>query len=170
MVQVTNSRPTLASSHPRNLFVRYYVGEQFLNFILHPSIRPYAGVDLSAYFPAELTAGADGGRAKRTLWLRWGRCGMGFKISPYNTGQAMLHAEEFLRGNPLDPQNLFHYDVVALNLPGQSTYDPALPWVFKFRSKDSTIANDFFVYVDDVRTTGFTSEECWQCTRAVASC
>jgi hypothetical protein len=40
----------------------------------------------------------------------------------------------------------------------------------QFLSKTETIANDFFVCVDDVRTTGFTSEEeCWQCTRAVAS-
>jgi hypothetical protein len=31
------------------------------------------------------------------------------------------------------------------------------------------IANDFFVYVDDARTTGGTEEECWACSRAVAS-
>ncbi len=31
------------------------------------------------------------------------------------------------------------------------------------------LANDLFVYVDDVQTTGGSEEECWQCSRAVAS-
>jgi hypothetical protein len=145
------------------------VGEQFLNFMLHRDVRPYAGVDLTAFFPDELATGDAGACSKRTLWVQWTRCGMSFKPSPYNAGQAMLHAEEYLRGNPLDPQNPFHYDVIVLNLPGQPDYTPAKPWVFKFRSRDGNIANDFFVYVDDVRTTGFSAEECWRCTRVVAS-
>ncbi len=81
----------------------------------------------------------------------------------------MLHAEEYIRGNPLDPKNPFNYDVIILNLPGQTDYNPSMPWVFKFHSQDGNIANDFFVYVDDVRTTGFSAEECWRCTRVVAS-
>jgi hypothetical protein len=145
------------------------VGEQFLNFILHKAVRPYAGVDFTLYFPEELVkTSAGGSHRKRTLWEHWVRCGMGFKSSPYNAGQAMLYAEEVIRGDPLDCENIFHFDIVVLNLPGMATYCPSKPWVFKYRSVDGKIAADFFVYVDDVRVTGFSMETCWQCTRKVA--
>jgi len=146
------------------------VGEQFLNFILHKAVRPYAGVDFTLYFPEELMqTRSDGTQQKGTLWERWVRCGMGFKPSPYNTGQAMLMAEEQIRGDPMDCDNIFHFDLVVFNLPGMLDYTPSKPWVFKLRSVDNHIAVDFFVYVDDVRTTGFSLESCWQCTRKVAS-
>ncbi len=75
-----------------------------------------------------------------------------------------------IRGDSLDANNQFHFDQARLNIPGQQGYDPSLPWVFKFRSCVGKIANDSFVYVDDVRTTGSTEAECWACSRAVASC
>jgi hypothetical protein len=153
------------------------VGEQFLNFVLHKDAQPYAGVDLTAYFPEELELIRQGSgphvhtktKQLSCLWLRWTRCGMGFKPSPYNAGQGMLIAEEYIRGDPLDKANVLHYDQVVLNLPGLPTYAPSKPWVYKFRSTDGQVANDFFVYVDDVRSLGFTADICWQCTRLVAS-
>lgn len=57
----------------------------------------------------------------------------------------MLHAEEHIQGDPLDVNNLFHYDVAVLNLPGHPDYNPRKPWVFKFRSCDGNVANNFFV-------------------------
>jgi len=81
----------------------------------------------------------------------------------------MLMAEEQIRGDPLDCDNIFHFDLVVFNRPGMLDYTPSKPWVFKFRSVDNHITVDFFVYVDDVRTTGFSLESCWQCTRKVAS-
>lgn len=72
-------------------------------------------------------------------------------------------------GDPKDPSKPFQFDCVMLNLPGQPTYCPSNPWVFKFRTPEGTIENNFFDYVDNVRTTGCSSEECWQCTRRVAS-
>jgi hypothetical protein len=66
---------------------------------------------------------------KCTVWELWERCGMGFK--PYRAGQAMLCANERIQGDPLNRQNLFHYDEVILNLHFlQSTrYVPLLlPW------------------------------------------
>jgi len=138
------------------------VGEMFLNFTMHERMQPYAGVDFTLYFPEELTKGR-----KLTLWERWVRCGMGFKSSPYNTGQAMLMADEFIRGSPSDPCNIFCYDTVILNLPGMVNYDPAKPWVLKFCTARGQIAPDFFVYVDDVRATGFTADVCWQVTRKI---
>lgn len=145
------------------------VAEQFHNFVMHHDIQPYAGVDVTAFFPNEFVSQSSHKQTRRTIWLRWTRCGVGFKMSPYNAGQAMLHAEEVIRGSHLDPTNPFRFDCVQLNIPGQRDYNPALPRVFKWRLADSKIANDFFVYVDDARTTGGTEEECWACSRAVAS-
>jgi len=145
------------------------VAEQFHNFIMHQDIRPFAGVDVTAFFPNEFVTYHQDKRTRRTVWLRWTRCGMGFKMSPYNAGQAMLHAEEVIRGDHKDPANPFRFDCIHLNIPGQADYNPALPWVYKFRYSDSKIASDFFVYVDDVRTTGSSEEDCWVCSRAVAS-
>jgi hypothetical protein len=145
------------------------VAEQFHNVIMHQDIRPFAGVDVTAFFPNEFVSYHQDKRTRRTVWLRWNRCGIGFKMSPYNAGQAMLHAEEVVRGDHKDPTNPFCFDCIQLNIPGQADYNPALPWVYKFRYSDSKIANNFFVYVDDVRTTGSMEEDCWACSRAVAS-
>jgi hypothetical protein len=72
------------------------IGEQFLNFILHHTVQPFAGVDLTAHFPEELEVPVGTLHTRRTLWVRWTRCGMGFKPSPYISGQGMLHAEELI--------------------------------------------------------------------------
>jgi hypothetical protein len=88
-------------------------GEMFLNFMLHPKVQPYAGVDFTLYFPEELL-NTSGCKAKRTLWKHWTRCGMGFRPSPYQAGQAMLHAEEQLCGDPVDINNPFHFDTVVM--------------------------------------------------------
>jgi hypothetical protein len=94
---------------------------------------------------------------------------MGFKSSPYQAGQGMLHAEEQLRGDPSDISNPFFFDDLVFNLPGSPDYNPNKPWVYKFDSKAGRIAQDLFVYVDDGRTTGFTAESTWTCVRKVAS-
>ncbi len=133
----------LRAVEPGTFMADLDIGEQFLNFMLHPKVQQYAGVDFTLYFP-ESMIDSPGAKQKCTLWERWTRCGMGFKPSPYQAGQAMLHAEEQLRGDPLDPNNPFHFDVVVLNLPGDKEYNPSRPWVFKSRSLDGRIANDFF--------------------------
>jgi hypothetical protein len=43
---------------------------------------------------------------------------------------------------------------VQLNLPGDTSYQPGLPWVCKLRSSDGKNACDFAIYVDDVRSGG----------------
>jgi len=143
------------------------IGEQFHNLVMHASLQPYAGVDVTPFFPEEILTPVEGTRGKQTLWLRWTRCGMGFKMSPYNAGQAMLFAEEFSRGKP--SCNCFHFDEVRFNIPGSTNYDPTLPWVFKFNVSDGCIANDYFVYVDDVRATGNSYDACWLAVQTVAS-
>jgi len=71
-------------------------------------------------------------------------------------------------GDRSDSSNPFQWHKVRLNLPGSKDYDPTLPWVAKIRL-DGRIACDLLIYVDDFRTTGFSSEICWQATRQTGS-
>lgn len=138
------------------------IGEMFLNFMLHERVQPYCGVDLTTMYPEEV-------EAAQVCWERWGRCGMGFTTSPYQCVQGVLWAEEVILGDPGDPQNIFAWDDVELNLPGCEDYDPSRPWVAKVRSKDKLVANDLFIYVDDLRTVGASEEECYQASRRTGS-
>jgi hypothetical protein len=136
------------------------VGEMFLNFILHVDIRSLAGVDLTHY----TNEGKDG-----AVWECWHRAAMGLTSSPYQACQGMAFAEEVIRGDRLDPRNIFRWDLVRLNLPGSQTYDPAKPWVSKIRSNDGHIAVDFCTFVDDARPTGPSRKEAWLAARQIAS-
>jgi hypothetical protein len=40
-------------------------------------------------------------------------------------------------------------------------YDPSKPWVYKERECDGKIAVDCSIYVDDLRPTSPSEEECW---------
>ena len=78
-------------------------------------------------------------------------------------------AEEVIKGDRLDSDNIFCWDVVRLNLPGSDDYDPTLPWVSKVRMSDGKIAADLFIYVDDARSTGSNYEESRMAARRTAS-
>jgi hypothetical protein len=78
------------------------IGNMFLNFMLHSFIRTAAGVDHTPFFPEELFD-----TDQRYLWETWGHCAMGFKPSPYQAVQGVLHAEERIWGDPSDPHNVF---------------------------------------------------------------
>jgi len=54
------------------------VGECFLNFMLHKSVRPLTGVDLTCYF-----SDPDGS----PVWEVWQRSAMCLKSSPFQAGQ-----------------------------------------------------------------------------------
>ena len=101
-------------------------------------------------------------------WERWERCAMGLKPSPYQTGQAMLFAEDVIRGMRDNPNNIFCWASVKMNLPGAADYDPAKPWVFKMRD-DGDPAADFALYVDDNRAAGNSKAEAKLAGRRVAS-
>jgi hypothetical protein len=141
------------------------VGDMFLNFILHASMQALCGVDLTSFF------GDNDGNNKtpKLLWERWVRAAMGLKSSPYQAVQGMLVVKEVILGNRRDPNNVFRWDEIRMNLPGSATYDPSLPWVSKIRLEDGRIAADLFIYVDDVRLTGSTSKECRDAGRRAAS-
>ncbi len=79
------------------------IGDIFHNFILHEDIWSVAGIDLTSLFQEELIARGN----IIVLWKRWGRCGMGFKPSPYYSVQGLLFAEEHIQGDPMSAVNFF---------------------------------------------------------------
>jgi hypothetical protein len=151
----------LRAVHPNTWMADTDLGEMFLNFVLHERLRELAGVDVTHYRE-------EFGDSRRVCWERWMRCAMGLKPSPYQTTQAMLFAEDVIGGNPEDEKHVFRWDDVRLNLPDSEVYDPSLPWVYKVR-RDGSPAADFFLYVDDNRTTGDSKQEAWLAARKVAS-
>jgi hypothetical protein len=138
------------------------LGEMFLNFFLDERVRRHAGVDLTKYLP-------DLAKPGQSVWLRWARCAMGLRPSPFCAVQTLAWLEEVIGGDPRDPKNVFRYDKIELNLPGSESYNPSMPWVYKLRLSDGKIAADLLIFVDDARPTGPTEEECWQATRRFAS-
>ncbi len=156
--------PTI-ESHLRSVQPGSFMGdidfsEQFLNFVLHERLQPYAGVDLTPFFLEERSP------SKRMIIERWSRCGMGFVPSPYTAVQGTLMAEEVIRGIPNNADNIFRWNDVVLNLPGNPSYKPHEPWVYKVwvnvKEGSSTMANHLKIYVDDVRTIGCSYNDCHQ--------
>jgi hypothetical protein len=135
------------------------MGEQFLNFLLHPDLQQYCGIDLRPF---------AGDERKATLWLQWTRCMMGLRPSPYFTGQGTYYAEALVVSDPRDQTNPFHWQTVRLNLPGSDTYTPSLPWVSRLTATGDP-AGTFSRYVDDLRTIGASEEHCWQVGHRLAT-
>ena len=123
--------------------------------MLEPSVRPYAGVDLTQAFPEE--AKTNGGKLKEC----WSRMMMGFSPSPYFVTKDMLIVERAVRGDRCDEDNVFRWVNVVLNLHGLDRYDPNLPWVYKVR-EDGAIPTDSFWYIDDGRPIANTAWEAWK--------
>ena len=139
------------------------IGDMFHNFMLHEKVQVLAGIDLTSFYPAELTG------ETRVLWERWKRAAMGLRNFPYNTIQGVLFAEELIRGDHLNENNVFRWDTVRLNLPGSPTYMPHLTWVSKIRAHDGKVACDYLTFVDDTRACGNSWQEARSATRKVAS-
>ena len=144
------------------------LGEMFLNFPLHQSLRPVSGVDLRP-FKDHLEKRPASRVGSSVSASRWERCWMGFRPSPYWSVRFYYLAEEFVRGNRLDAENPLRWDFVILNLPGDPDYDPSMPRVFKWNSKINNIAGDIIAFVDDLRATGMDEETAWRVARWVAS-
>jgi hypothetical protein len=68
------------------------IADMFLNFQLHPTIIPYAGVDLGPLHEDEGDQGIP-------RWAVWDRMLMGFSGSPYGAVKLGLVVEEVCRGN-----------------------------------------------------------------------
>jgi hypothetical protein len=131
------------------------VGEQFYNFLLHPTIRPFCGIDVDPYLHPS-------GQQTRVPWMQWQRCVMGLATSPHGYVKMQMLAEELVQGKLCCPFNPFFFDLVRLNLPGSERYDPSIPRVSKVDSRSGRLAADMSTYVDDVRNTGSSALHCWQ--------
>ena len=89
---------------------------------------------------------------------------MGFKPSPYLVVRFRALAIEIAVGDPHDEVNPFYWEKVKLNLPCSDSFDPSLPWIYKWNPNVGAIAGDFISFVDDYRITGFSVENCWLCS------
>jgi hypothetical protein len=80
----------------------------------------------------------------------------------------MGHANEMIVGDPKYTENVYHWAMVRLKLPGTEIYDPRKTWVAKVRP-GGRVAADLFIYMDDFRPTGPDEEACWQANRKAGS-
>ena len=142
------------------------IGECFLNFPNDKKLRKYCGVDLSP-FKGLLKSRPE--FLMGLLWEAWGRGFMGCTSSPYNTVRYIYLADEFCRGNRRLQNNPMPWDYVRLNLPGDKTYDPRLPRVFKWCGITCKIAGDVVIFLDDQRGSGNSLENAWQVHRQYVS-
>ena len=166
-VWATNFWLPTAKTAARSLSYNYCfmdkdLGEMFLNFPLHHSLAAYSGVDLT-YFKNMIDAKPNvklhtitKDRRKRTkfsnnkrLFGYWERCWMGLSPSPYWSVCFFYLADEFVRGNHRDPKNALRWDKIILNLPGDTAFNPTLPWVMKWDSILNHISGDIVGFVDD---------------------
>ena len=141
------------------------VGEQFLNFCLHKSLREYSGVDVrEVRATGQEDEEWETGRGAAHM-ERWVRNWMGLRDSPYRSLQWQVRLKFEVYGNRRDLSNPFHWDKVVWNLPGSAGYRSDLPWVMKLR-RDGHLAAEIFVYVDDGRVAAHSEDLAWRAGRA----
>ena len=139
------------------------VGEMFLNYILHETLRKLSGVNVS-HVRLDAEEDREWEEARGHNWECWTRNWMGLGDSPYRCIQWMVRLKMVAYRVPRDRTNPFHWERVELNLPGSPTYRPFLPWVMKIRW-DRHLAAELYKYVDDARVMGFCLELCWAAVR-----
>ena len=149
-------------------------GEMFHNFFMDKKVRKCAGLQVTGGMVSEVCANisgasAPGKKSSKPVYLRWSRLFMGMRPSPYNAVRHYYWAEEFARGDPGKKGNPMAFDRLILNLPGMVTYNPSLPKVMKWNSTAHSVAGDVITFVDDVRVTGFSKENCRDVLRQFAS-
>ena len=100
---------------------------------------------------------------KKRVIKRWGRTFMGCRVSPFVAVRANLLGEETVKGDRLQQNNPFAWDRYCLNLPGQKDYNPKISWGSKVKIEadgSESLASDFRTYVDDLRFSGKTQDDC----------
>jgi hypothetical protein len=138
------------------------IGEQFHNYMLHPTEQIYCGVRIPGDMVRRLVAE---GISVEPL-MRWGRLVFGWQSSPYLALRMLARALEVAVETAGD--NVFNIHEVVMNLPGQANYDPSKPRVIKLRM-NGTVSADIIVYFDDARVFGPTEAIAQQGMRQVTS-
>ena len=147
------------------------LGEQFLNFPLDEFIRPYTGLDVTdikPYIPKGILSDKQLQSTGRTF-LRWERTLMGLKSSPFNACKMMGWALDVIRGDHKQPDNIFYWSDLRVNLPGTAEFNPTLPTCYKWDNIKQQFSPSFVIYVDDARTSGSTEHDCIGASRRLAS-
>ena len=96
------------------------IGEMFLNFMLHDSLRQYSGVDLT-HLRSEDQSNEEWEAERKKLYderERWVRNWMGTTDSPQRSIQMLLKAKTVAYGRKDNTANPYQWDSVQLNLPG----------------------------------------------------
>jgi hypothetical protein len=140
------------------------LGEMFYNFPLTEVLRKHSGIDFTPYKSRMTHDESDD-----SFLVRWLRCWMGLRPSPYYAVRYYYWAEELVRGNRRCPNNPLRWDEIRINCPGNATHDPTLPRVMKWNKLINNIAGDIVTFVDDLRLSGATEEQAWAIGRRVAS-
>ena len=142
------------------------IGEQFHNFLLHPSEQQYHGAEIPRQL---LTTFLERFPTLHvTRFMRWGRLPFGWQSAPYFALRMTQRALEFCVGPPDAPDNAFVVASVVLNLPGAPDYDPSRPRVLRL-APDGTLASALVGYFDDGRVVAPTQARTEQALRQVCS-
>ena len=86
---------------------------------------------------------------------------MGLMLSRYAAIQDLLWASEVVRVDRSDTDNLFRCDKIRLNVPGEPSYSPKIPWMSKSRVGIQELASYFKTYVNNSRVVSGSAEEAW---------
>jgi hypothetical protein len=81
--------------------------------------------------------------------------------------RGVLWLKEEAQGEASDQENVFRWERVELNLPGDPAYSPVRLWVSK-RRKDGTLAADSVLFVDAIRPTWPIEKEARQASQVMA--
>ena len=88
-------------------------------------------------------------------------------LSPYAAIQGLLWASEVVRGDRSDTNNPLRWDKIMLNLHGDPSYSPTIPWMSKFQGGTQKLVADFITHLDDSREAEGSAKEAWRAARRV---
>ena len=142
----------LMSVTTKSWFADLDLGEMFLNYFMCKEIRQYSGVDLTEVL-----------KTGKTEWKRWNRIFMGFRPSPYIACKLFGWSTDVILGDRWNRKNPFRWNKIAQNFPGSQNYKPFQPRLCKMW--DNNIAATIEVYVDDIRSVGYSEVNCRNATR-----
>jgi hypothetical protein len=140
-------------------------GDMFLNFQLHGEMQRYTGVDardLLKDAEAKKWMEKASSEWETEVMFTWDRPAMGLTSSPYQA-----RAKRIMLGDPKDSTNPFRWSLVVINAPGNSDYNPRMPWIHKLRA-DGILAADLHMYIDDNRVTACSTSEAWAGSSRIA--
>ena len=120
--------------------------------MLDERIRPFAGMDVIDCACEDINK-----QLKRRDWRRWERYLMCFRPCPYICTRGFGWSEEIIRGDPRGVGNVLGWNKVVLNMPGTSSCDLSMPWIYKQNTTTGKIAGDITTFVDDVIPTDFSA-------------